>query len=71
MKKINVKCPECKKQFSYYDSDFRPFCSENCKNIDMGKWFTESYVVDGKDYSLYLEDPEKLEEILKNENEDF
>lgn len=71
VKKLNVKCPECKKKFEYYLSEFRPFCSERCKQIDMGHWFSESYEIKGRDYSVYIEDPEKLEEMLKKQNEDF
>ncbi|MAZ47620.1 MAG: DNA gyrase inhibitor YacG [Halobacteriovoraceae bacterium] len=64
MKKLEVKCPNCKTNFNYYDSEFRPFCCEKCKMIDMGQWLTEGYKVSGRDYSLYAEDPEKLEELL-------
>ncbi len=42
-KRINVKCPQCESKFSYYESEFRPFCSEKCKMIDLGNWFTEDY----------------------------
>jgi hypothetical protein len=24
---------------------FRPFCSARCADIDLGRWFTESYAV--------------------------
>ncbi len=42
---LNIKCPQCQTQFNYYSSDFRPFCSERCRKIDLGHWFQESYVV--------------------------
>ena len=38
MKALTVECPECKKKFNYYISEFRPFCSERCKLIDLGQW---------------------------------
>ncbi|WP_372651834.1 DNA gyrase inhibitor YacG [Halobacteriovorax sp.] len=44
-RKLEVKCPNCKKKFNYYDSEFRPFCCERCKMIDMGHWWNESYTV--------------------------
>lgn len=44
-RKLEVKCPHCKKKFNYYDSEFRPFCCERCKMIDMGHWWNESYTV--------------------------
>jgi len=48
-KVIMVKCPTCEKQFSYYTSEFRPFCCEKCKLIDLGHWFKESYKVPTKE----------------------
>ncbi len=45
---LRVKCT-CGTTFSYYESEFRPFCSERCKLIDLGHWFEESYRVPEKD----------------------
>ena len=44
-KQLKVKCPNCETEFQYYDSKFRPFCSERCKMIDLGHWFEETYRV--------------------------
>lgn len=44
-KLLKVKCPQCDTVFSYYDSEFRPFCCERCKMVDLGHWFEESYKV--------------------------
>ena len=44
-KKIIVNCPKCDEKFSYYSSDYRPFCSERCKMIDLGQWFRGDYTV--------------------------
>ncbi|CBW25518.1 conserved hypothetical protein [Halobacteriovorax marinus SJ] len=44
-RKLEVKCPHCKKKFNYYEGEFRPFCSERCKMIDMGHWLNEGYTV--------------------------
>jgi endogenous inhibitor of DNA gyrase (YacG/DUF329 family) len=38
-----VKCPRCGKEIEYYESEFRPFCSERCKLIDFGAWADEEY----------------------------
>lgn len=46
---LRVKCPHCATVFSYYESEFRPFCSERCKLVDLGHWFEESYRVPEKD----------------------
>ena len=42
-KLLQVRCPQCDTKFSYYKSEFRPFCCERCKMIDLGHWFEESY----------------------------
>ncbi|HLH30050.1 MAG TPA: DNA gyrase inhibitor YacG, partial [Terriglobia bacterium] len=33
-----LKCPTCKKETEYSGNPSRPFCSERCKLIDLGKW---------------------------------
>lgn len=38
------KCPLCKKEVV---AEFRPFCSRKCKNIDLNRWLSNSYVVPG------------------------
>ena len=43
--KIKVKCPKCKKTFNYFDSESRPFCSEKCRLVDLGKWLNEEFAI--------------------------
>ena len=41
-----VKCPACGKDVPWLpESRWRPFCSERCRNIDLGAWATEEYRV--------------------------
>jgi hypothetical protein len=40
---MKVKCPICGKHAEYEGNAFRPFCSERCKLIDLGKWIEEQY----------------------------
>lgn len=40
-----IKCPTCKKELNFYASEFRPFCSERCKTIDLGNWAQEKFAV--------------------------
>ena len=47
-KKLTVKCPQCETEFNYYESEFRPFCTERCQQVDLGHWFQESYTVPEK-----------------------
>ena len=37
-----AKCPNCGKQTVV---EFRPFCSARCKQVDLNRWFSESYRV--------------------------
>ena len=45
MEGIKVKCPQCQKEFLYFSSEYRPFCCERCKLIDLGMWLNEEYRV--------------------------
>lgn len=39
-----VKCPACGGRSVYASSNpYRPFCSERCKNVDLGAWAAEEF----------------------------
>jgi endogenous inhibitor of DNA gyrase (YacG/DUF329 family) len=40
-----IKCPICRKPTQWRDNPNRPFCSERCRIIDLGKWASEEYTV--------------------------
>lgn len=63
-----VKCPQCKEKFNYYDSEFRPFCSEKCKMIDLGHWLNESYSVPSQG-PLSEEEINEIEKSLDKERD--
>lgn len=42
-KKQKHICPMCKKEITWDGNPFRPFCSERCRLIDLGKWAAEEY----------------------------
>ena len=43
-----VACPTCGKPAPWTpENRFRPFCSERCKQIDLGAWANEEYRVPG------------------------
>jgi endogenous inhibitor of DNA gyrase (YacG/DUF329 family) len=67
MKKLEVTCPNCKKKFNFYDSEFRPFCSERCKLIDLGQWLTESYTVPVE--KLTIEEAQTLEQLIHEKSQ--
>ena len=41
---IKHRCPICKKPAKANDADF-PFCSDRCRQIDLGKWASGAYVI--------------------------
>ena len=39
-----VACPACGKPAAFGpENEWRPFCSERCRLVDLGSWATESY----------------------------
>jgi uncharacterized protein len=42
-----MRCPTCRKDVDPA-SKRRPFCSERCKLIDLGRWLDGAYVVPGE-----------------------
>jgi endogenous inhibitor of DNA gyrase (YacG/DUF329 family) len=47
-----MRCPNCNKPVPP-DSASRPFCSERCQLLDLGRWLDAEYVIPGRP-----EDPE-------------
>ncbi|GIU82081.1 MAG: hypothetical protein KatS3mg006_1145 [Pyrinomonadaceae bacterium] len=50
----------------YFGNEFRPFCSERCKLIDLGAWADEQYRIPGEKVS-----EEKVLEELSEQIEDL
>ncbi len=65
-KKIEIKCPICKKQFEYSSSKWRPFCSERCRDVDLGHWVSGTYSIPSEK-KLTDEDLDKVERLKKDE----
>ena len=41
---ISVDCPTCGRKVPFTPaSRWRPFCSERCKQIDLGAWASDAY----------------------------
>lgn len=48
-----VNCPTCGSPVPWQpQSQFRPFCCERCKQIDLGAWANEEYCVPGESEPL-------------------
>jgi endogenous inhibitor of DNA gyrase (YacG/DUF329 family) len=41
----SIRCPICERQFDPAQSAAMPFCSERCRQIDLGRWLREAYSV--------------------------
>lgn len=45
---MKLSCPKCKKEFEFEktsDIPSFPFCSKQCKLIDLGRWLNESHAL--------------------------
>ena len=52
-----VRCPQCGGDSRYApDNPWRPFCSERCRNVDLGAWASESYRVEAPPSAAELDD---------------
>jgi hypothetical protein len=53
-----VPCPRCGAPSAFgRENEWRPFCSERCKLIDLGAWATESYRVAAEDQEPPPDEP--------------
>ena len=50
-----AKCPRCGKETEIHGNQFRPFCSDRCRLIDLGNWMSGNY-------RIPEEKPEETEE---------
>jgi len=58
---MKIKCPTCKRWTEWRDNPYRPFCSERCKLIDLGKWVAEEYRIEGEKASEKPKNVDKQE----------
>ncbi|WP_336938603.1 DNA gyrase inhibitor YacG [Acinetobacter modestus] len=42
-------CPRCGAASTWEGNEFRPFCSERCKLIDLGAWASDEYKLPTQD----------------------
>jgi uncharacterized protein len=40
-----LRCPVCRRPFQSDQSEAMPFCSDRCRQIDLGRWLDEGYSV--------------------------
>jgi uncharacterized protein len=59
-----VTCPRCKKPAVFtIDNPSRPFCSERCQLLDLGRWADGKYAVPGEPVGSQAE-------VNKNDEDD-
>ncbi|GIW48494.1 MAG: DNA gyrase inhibitor YacG [Deltaproteobacteria bacterium] len=58
---MKVRCPRCNRVVEWEGNEWRPFCSERCKLIDLGAWVSEEYRISGERVS-YGDDISQSEE---------
>jgi hypothetical protein len=54
----NIVCPICDVVFEASLSVTLPFCNERCRQIDLGRWFDEGYILPVESESDSVEEPE-------------
>lgn len=56
-----VDCPTCGTKVEWIAANrFRPFCSERCKQIDLGAWAGEKYTILGVNLTDDLDEDGKI-----------
>jgi endogenous inhibitor of DNA gyrase (YacG/DUF329 family) len=40
---MRVICPTCRQSTTWEENRHRPFCSERCRKIDLGRWASDEY----------------------------
>lgn len=62
MSNTRVSCPTCGNKVVWGpESQFRPFCSDRCRLIDLGAWANEEYGVPAE------EPPDGFDEALQGD----
>lgn len=54
-----VRCPTCRKEATWDNNPYRPFCSERCRLIDLGAWIEERYRVPTEDSESHAGDDDE------------
>ena len=57
MQTKEIKCPQCGRLALYSpENEFRPFCSDRCKLIDLGQWANEDFKIPTQPQAGYNEE---------------
>lgn len=64
-----MKCPSCNKPVEWQDNPFRPFCSERCKLVDLGRWVNDEYSLPGEPATFPEQDESPTSDPTAREEE--
>ncbi len=53
------RCPICGKPS---DDDFRPFCSDRCAKLDLGRWLSDAYAIPAGEVEEEEDRPSRAED---------
>lgn len=59
---MKIKCPVCGKETEWENNLWKPFCSKNCKILDLWNWFNEAY-------SIKVEEVEEITNLKEELND--
>lgn len=65
---VLVKCPQCGKEVEFTGNEFRPFCSERCKLLDLGAWADGDYGIAAEPSEMTDEELDELQKALEGES---
>ena len=51
-----MRCAGCQRETTWQDNPWRPFCSERCQLVDLGRWVSGEYRIP------LFEDPDSPDE---------
>ena len=60
---MKIICPICKNTTTWEENPWRPFCSERCKLIDLGKWVSD-------EYKIPIKSEEEIEGVAEEEKKE-
>lgn len=64
-KNFKVSCPRCRTRTSWANNPQRPFCSEACRMVDLGRWASEEYRIPDRGAQL-----DETGKVIESENND-
>ena len=62
-----MACPICSKPT---ETQYRPFCSARCADIDLGRWLGGTYRIASEDADEREEALQELEQLIEQQSKD-